>query len=104
MDQQMNQQSPAHPWNPALDYDVETAVQRALNRTGGGWPLHVQVVLPLRALVAMAALGNGATCWLFCFRTRRGPYLAYILHLQTASAWAARPWSSWRRSSSWVPS
>nr|CAI9704939.1 unnamed protein product [Rangifer tarandus platyrhynchus] len=58
MDQQMNQQSPAHPWNPALDYDVETAVQRALNRTGGGWPLHVQVVLPLRALVAMAALGN----------------------------------------------
>ena len=46
----------------------------------------MQGALPLRALVAITAVGNGATCWLVCFRARRGPYSAYILHLGAADS------------------
>lgn len=106
MDRQLDWQCPAHPWNPALDYDAETTVQRALNGTGGGWPLHVQVVLPLRALVALG--GRGQRCHVLASLLPSAgtptPPTSSTWRPPTASAWAARPWSSWRRSSSWVPS
>ena len=80
MDQQMDGQSLAHPWNPALDYDVKTAVQRALNGTGGGWPC------PWRWSCPSRCWWPSAGCWPLCFRVRRGPYLACVLHLAAADS------------------
>ena len=72
---------------PGSDYDAETTIQRALNGTGGGWPLPMEVVLPLTVLVALrGAVGTGAVCWPLCFRVRRGPYLACVLHLAAADS------------------
>lgn len=80
MDQQMDGQSLAHPWNLALDYDAKTAVQRALNGTGGGWPC------PWRWSCPSRCWWPSAGCWPLCFRVRRGPYLACVLHLAAADS------------------
>ena len=47
----------------------------------------MEVVLPLTVLVALrGAVGTGAVCWPLCFRVRRGPYLACVLHLAAADS------------------